>query len=376
MTRTGIDITAAPFVQVPDKGYRVSRCFDCDRAFTWKGQARPGCPLCGDTMQTTTRRFKGGFTLLEGDALSRAELTRGGIDADILHERDLEAAALANAAKAEAALASGEAELGEDGTVWWMREAYDWETEDYGITGRQRAHGLRPHSMREAAAEHAAKAAKWQARKDKVAAQLAAVESAREIQDSVDAERAAEEEARPFPAIPALEGESAQGHAARNRAAREAREIQDSVAAERAAEGKPWVEWDGWSNEERQAIAEGGPDVQRRMEEDTEELERILAENRPAEEAPQPSAFPEVNKLAELMPTMTARAQESLGAMRRDPGATMLANTIAVAAARAYLNHLERSKLDIGHHPAYRSRIRREAAELAIALNYMEELGR
>lgn len=156
----------------PPKAQRVSRCRRCEIGYTWKGSAaQPGCPRCGGTIGTSTRRLKVGFVLLAGDDLANAERVPGGLpDAIAWHEKRAERAET-RARDLRAELERGDAELDEDGeTIWQMREASDWEIErGQAKPGeRRRQSGMNPRYLDESAERHRAKAAKYQRRLEKL----------------------------------------------------------------------------------------------------------------------------------------------------------------------------------------------------------------
>lgn len=166
-------VAAAPRVERPGTGFRVSRCFDCGVAFTWKSAAaRPGCPLCGGALSTTTRQLRATFVVLDGELLTLAELTDGGLEGEArYHEADA-ARQREHADLADAEADAGIRTRGADGWVYIMRNAYDFEVAR-GITGLRQSTGIRPAGLRDHAAKLDAKAAKLRRRAAKLNAEVA-----------------------------------------------------------------------------------------------------------------------------------------------------------------------------------------------------------
>lgn len=153
--------TTRQHIQTPPSGYRVSRCVPCAMAFTWKGgTARPACPDCGAPMFTTTRRLRVGFWLLEGDDLARAERLPGGLAGEATAERVYAERMDALAARLEADVAAGRAELDPVTGI-------TWELRDYG-----RGSGHRIGQIEEEAARARAKAEKLERRLAKLGGEL------------------------------------------------------------------------------------------------------------------------------------------------------------------------------------------------------------
>lgn len=177
---TYIDLSERDFN--PPRNQRVSRCRSCDLAFTWKGSApRPGCPTCGGRLSTTTRQLKAGFVTLEGAALAHAERQPGGLPAEIsFHEKRAQDAE-ERARKARESVGRDDVEVDEDGTIWDLRPAYDWEVERGQAEpgDMRRSSGIQPRYLDESAARHREKVAKYQRRVEKLGGAFDVEESAK-----------------------------------------------------------------------------------------------------------------------------------------------------------------------------------------------------
>jgi hypothetical protein len=141
--------------ETPAKNLRVARC--CGY-FAWPGSDPIGCPVCGGTLQTTTRlQRQQPWQVLDREEARQASRLAGGLPGLIAYERELAASRIAQAERLEALVAAGERELDADGCAWTMRAPYDFELAK-GITAPQRSSGSYPSGLRASAAKSEAKA--------------------------------------------------------------------------------------------------------------------------------------------------------------------------------------------------------------------------
>jgi hypothetical protein len=71
--------------ETPAKNLRVGRCHGY---FAWPGSDPIGCPVCGDTLQTTTRlQRQEAWQILDREETRRASRLPGGLPALIAYER-------------------------------------------------------------------------------------------------------------------------------------------------------------------------------------------------------------------------------------------------------------------------------------------------
>lgn len=138
----------------PAKNLRVSRCHGY---YAFPGSDSIGCPVCGQSMATTTRQQRQQpWQVLDREEAREASRLPGGIPATITYERWSIEQMQARITQAEAGLADGSWELASNGTAWQLRDPYDWEIAK-GIISRQHSSGFNLPGLRETIAKHEAK---------------------------------------------------------------------------------------------------------------------------------------------------------------------------------------------------------------------------